>query len=137
MGPIFPSRGIRQGDPISPYLFIICAEGLSALIRYYEAKRWISGVRVCRQTPAITHMLFADDSYLFCKANTKEAKRIMEMLRLLEKSSGQKVNVDKSSVFFSSNVITYNRAMVCQTLQMREADNHSNVLPNMLGRINL
>lgn len=69
MGHIIPSRGIRQGDPLSPYLFIICAEGLSSLIHKYETSKWIHGIKVCRQALIIPHMLFADDSYLYCKAN--------------------------------------------------------------------
>ncbi|KAL8090281.1 hypothetical protein AgCh_039666 [Apium graveolens] len=81
MGPITPSRGIRQGDPLSPYLFIICAEGLSALLNHYESRNWIHGIKVCRHAPAISHMLFADDSYMYCKANTEEAGRVMELLR--------------------------------------------------------
>lgn len=47
MGPIKPSRGLRQGDPLSPYLFIICAEGLSAMIRHYEANKWLQGIKIC------------------------------------------------------------------------------------------
>lgn len=65
MGPIIPSRGIRQGDPLSPYLFIVCAEGLSAIIRKYEMHNWIHGVKICRKAPMVTHMLFADDSYIY------------------------------------------------------------------------
>lgn len=88
MGPIIPSRGIRQGDPLSPYLFILCAEGLSALLKFYEQRQWLHGVKVCRQAPTISHMLFADDSYLYCKANTEEAGRVMDLLRLFERASG-------------------------------------------------
>lgn len=65
MGPIFLNQGIRQGDPLSPYLFIICVEGLSALIRKYEDRGWIHGIKICRKAPAISHMLFVDDSYVY------------------------------------------------------------------------
>lgn len=136
MGPINPSRGIRQGDPLSPYLFIICAEGLSSVIKEFESKKWIKGVSICRRAPVISHMLFADDSYLFCKADVGEAEKVLELLHLYEKASGQKVNMGKSSVFFSTNVITYNRNDICQRLQMLEADDQTKYLglPNILGR---
>ena len=76
MGPISPTRGIRQGDPLSPYLFVLCAEGLSALIRKYKAKRWIHGCKVANGAPRVSHMLFADDSYLYCKATIPEATKV-------------------------------------------------------------
>lgn len=80
MGPVVPSRGLRQGDPLSRYLFILCAEGLSALLRKYEAQKWIHGIKVCRNAPSVSHLLFADDSYLFCNASENEALRMGELL---------------------------------------------------------
>lgn len=136
MGPIRPSRGIRQGDPLSPYLFIICAEGLTSLIQKYEVNQWLHGVKICRNAPTVTHMLYADDIYFYCKADTNEAGRVLELLGTYEKASGQKVNKDKSSVFFSTNIIQYNRIRTCQYLQMVEADHNSTYLglPNVIGR---
>lgn len=57
MGPIVPSRGIRQGDPLSTYLFIICVEGFYSLIRKFEADQVIQGCRVARNAPPITHVI--------------------------------------------------------------------------------
>jgi hypothetical protein len=65
VGPIIPGRGLRQGDPLSPYLSIICAEGLSALIRKAEGRGDIHGVKICKNAPIISHLLFADDCFLF------------------------------------------------------------------------
>ncbi|KAL8092159.1 hypothetical protein AgCh_034453, partial [Apium graveolens] len=133
---IKPSRGLIQGDPLSPYLFIICTEGLSAILRWYEAKKWITGVKICRKAPVISHMLFADDSYLFCKANSEEALRMRDLLEIYERATGQQVNKSKCTVFYSSNVLQYNREPVGQILQMQEANEHSTYLglPNIIGK---
>ena len=64
-----PTRGIRQGDPLSPYLFLICAEGLSSLLQYEEEAGGIEGIRVCRNAPSVSHLLFADDSLILMKAD--------------------------------------------------------------------
>lgn len=81
-------------------------------------------------------MLFADDSYLYCKAGTDEAMKVIELLDTYEKASCQRVNKGKSSIFFSANVIQYNKQMICQVMQMVEADEHNKYLglPNMIGR---
>ncbi|KAL8148975.1 hypothetical protein AgCh_006108 [Apium graveolens] len=111
-------------------------QGLKALIKHYEANKWLQGVKICRNAPVLSHILFADDSYLYCKADKEEANRIMGLLTTYEKTSGQKVNRSKSSVFFSANVIQYNKERVCQELQINEADGSSKYLglPNILGR---
>ena len=71
-GKIIPSRGLRQGDPISPYLFLLCAEGLSAMIKKEEREGNLNGIAICRRAPRITHMLFANDSIVFCRATREE-----------------------------------------------------------------
>lgn len=99
IGPITPSRGLRQGDPLFPYLFIICAEGLSALIRNYKQVGRIQGCKIARDAPVITHMLFVDDSYLYCKANEPSARTMLELLQCYQEASGQLVNLNKFSIF--------------------------------------
>ncbi|KAA3460177.1 reverse transcriptase [Gossypium australe] len=69
-GDIFqPSRGLRQGDPISPFLFLICGEGLSSLMRKAVQEGHLKGVKASRRGPQISHLLFADDCILFGEAN--------------------------------------------------------------------
>lgn len=63
-GSIIPQKGLRQGDPLSSYLFLICMDGLSALIKSYERRGLIKGIKVARGAPSVSHMFFADDSYI-------------------------------------------------------------------------
>ncbi|KAL8098499.1 hypothetical protein AgCh_031317 [Apium graveolens] len=81
-------------------------------------------------------MLFADDSYLYCKADMEEAGRVLELLSVYEKASGQRINRSKSTVFFSANIIPYNKERICQLLQIPEADQSTKYLglPNIIGR---
>nr|KYP35970.1 Transposon TX1 uncharacterized [Cajanus cajan] len=87
------ARGLRQGDLLSPYLFIICTEGLSLLLRQAEARGILHGVKVCRGAPPLTHILFADDCFLFCKATTDEGHTLKDVLQQYEQASGQSINL--------------------------------------------
>ena len=71
-GLIHPSKGLRQGDPLSPYLFLLCAEGLHALIQQAESSGNLHGVSLCREGPKVSHLFFANDSLLFCQANDND-----------------------------------------------------------------
>jgi len=100
---IVPERGLRQGDPLSPYLFLICAEAFSCLLNAAEARGELTGVKICRGAPSINHLLFADDSLLLFQINDQSAGHLQNVLSLYENCSGQLVNKDKSSVMFSKN----------------------------------
>ena len=63
----------------------------------------IHGFSLCRRDPKLTHLLFADDSLLFCKATMEECGKVLEILNMYEGSSGQKVNRSKTSIFFSKS----------------------------------
>jgi hypothetical protein len=66
VGMIKPIRGIRQGDPISPYLFFLCAETLSSLLFKAEQQGFISRIPTSPKGPQLSHLCFANDSLLFC-----------------------------------------------------------------------
>lgn len=104
VGPIHPKRGLRQGDPLSPYLFLLCVEGLSKKITKAANTEAINNCKVCTAAPPITHLLFADNSFLFFKATNEEATKIKMLLKEYERVSGQAVNFQKSGVFYSANV---------------------------------
>ena len=79
-GMIHPSRGIRQGDLLSPFLFLLCIEGLHGLISNVAANGDIRGYSLCRNSPRLTHLLFAYDSLLFCRATIQKCQKILDIL---------------------------------------------------------
>ena len=76
----FPSRGLRQGDLLFPYLFLLCAEGFTSLLAKAEEDERLHGVSICRTTPRISNLMFVDDSLLFCQANQEEVQVITDAL---------------------------------------------------------
>ena len=96
-GHIVPSRGIRQGDPLSPYLFLLCVEGFSALIKKEVENGRLGGVAVCHRGPKISHLFFGDDSLIFCKASLEECDALQRVLRVYEGAFGQQLNRAKTS----------------------------------------
>jgi hypothetical protein len=102
-GHITLTRGFRQGDPISPYLFLLCAEGLNGLIKKATSQGEIHGVSLCPRGPKTTNMFFADDRLLFCRASLLECQKIQEILATNEKAFGQQPNRAKTTLFFSRN----------------------------------
>ncbi|CAN0925181.1 Transposon TX1 uncharacterized 149 kDa protein [Linum grandiflorum] len=99
-----PARGLRQGCPLSPFLFLLCAEGLSALLRREEKCGRIQGVRVSRDAPRLTHLLFADDSFFFFRAGIREARALRKVFDVYAAASGQVINYDKSGIFFTRTI---------------------------------
>jgi hypothetical protein len=115
-----PKRGLRQGDPLSPYLFLICAEGFSALLQEAEHDARIAGLKVCQSAPSVSHLLFADDSLILIRANGGDAKHLQDILDLYERCSGQMINKAKSAVLFSKNTRAAAKRAVCDKLQVEK-----------------
>ena len=102
-GHIIPSRGLRQGDPIFPFLFLFCAEELSSLLKQATSTGSLKGVATCPHGPQISHLLFADDSFIFCRATLEDCSHLEQILETYEHASGQKMNREKTFLIFSSN----------------------------------
>lgn len=102
---IIPQRGIRQGDPLSPYLFIIASEGFSLLINEAITNGSLSGIKLSRNGPVLSHLLFADDSMILTQAKDEDAYVLQSILNRYSNASGQRINSAKSELLFSKDVI--------------------------------
>ena len=133
---IHPSRGIRQGDPLLPYLFLLCAEGFTALLNKAESEGRIKGISICRGPPKVTNLMFANDSLLFCQASRDEGETITEILQTYERALGQSINLEKSLVYFSSNTSERQKGQILEALGVQEVDRFESYLglPTLIGR---
>jgi hypothetical protein len=82
---------------------LLCAEGLSSLIMRAERDKKITGIPIAAGGLRLSHLCFADDSLLFYRANIMEWGRIQQLLIVYERASGQKINREKTSIFYSRN----------------------------------
>ena len=130
-----PSRGLRQGDPLSPYLFLLCAEGLSALITHEIETEQLKRVQVCRDSPFISHLLFANKSLILMRADATNAITLKRILDDYCDASGQMISSAKSSIYFSPNTSVDDKVDVCQILDiMTESLSDKYLgLPSMIG----
>lgn len=106
MDKIEQKRGIRQGDPLSPMLFLICMEGFSSKLRKIEFNNKIEGIRIRRTSPMITHLLFADNCYIFTKIRNRDEENIKNFQTEFSKTSGQVINLENLDIIFSNNAPT-------------------------------
>jgi hypothetical protein len=77
-----PERSLHQGDPLSPYFFLLCAEGFSTLLNKAETDGLIAGVKICRDVPSVSYLLFADDSLILIRAKREDAMKLQSILNL-------------------------------------------------------
>ncbi|KAL5861935.1 hypothetical protein ACOSQ4_003231 [Xanthoceras sorbifolium] len=135
-GCVIPSWGLCQGDPLSPYLFLVCAEGLSALLRYAERNGSISRIRCGRIGPQISHLFFADDSFLFSRARLSDCETIKALLFIYSQASGQLVNFSKSAISFSPQVSQNEQHLLAGVLGVSVVNCHTKYLglPSFSGR---
>lgn len=100
-----PERGLRQGDPLSPLLFVIALERLSHCIADAVNDGSWQPLKFGRGSPSMSHLMFADDIILISEASLTCVQKIMEILQRFNECSGQTVNRSKSCVFFSQNML--------------------------------
>eukprot|EP00253_Pinus_taeda_P009559 PITA_09559 len=103
--PFRPSRGIRQGDPLSPFLFVLMAEGLSRLLHHAISSQAIKGI-VLHGLHPLSHQQFVEDTMLFGHPSSLEAKAFKALLSLFSEASGTLINATKSQLFFFNTPIS-------------------------------
>ncbi|XP_062018153.1 uncharacterized protein LOC133734539 [Rosa rugosa] len=135
-GYVSPSRGLRQGDPLSPYLFLIGVAGFSALLQKKQELGLLPGIEVCNDAPAVNHLLFADDSMLYAQASLEACYEIQDVIETYGRASGQLVNFNKSYVVFSKNVPLELQEEVTSLLGVEVVESHERYLglPTYVGR---
>ncbi|KAL0408431.1 UNVERIFIED_CONTAM: putative mitochondrial protein [Sesamum radiatum] len=135
-GSLSPSRGLRQGDPLSPYLFLLCTEAFSSLIKNAEQMGMIKGVSICRQAPSISHLLFADDTQLYCEASHPSITSVKDILDTYARASGQMINYNKSSMVLSKNSPDNLKDELPALLGLQISEQHERYLglPSVVGR---
>lgn len=115
-------KGVRQGDPLSPFLFIIAAEGLNWSFKKMEAQGLIQGMQFGNGGPKLTHLQFADDTLVFCKADLVNVTNIRRVLRAFEITSGLKINYHKTMLcgvcVNDAELQTYAEVLRCKTQKL-------------------
>lgn len=134
-GLIQTKRGLRQGCPPSPYLFILCAEAFSNLIGLAKKKQLIRGLRFAKDV-TISHLLFTDDSLIFSRASTTDCKHLKEIFDYYIKASGQIFNFNKSLMFFSGKILEGQMSTIRGIFNLNVVSRQEKYLgiPSMIGR---
>lgn len=133
---IIPQRGLRQGDPLSPYLFILAFDTLSRLLNSAQQSFLISEIKLAKKAPCLTHLLFADDALLFGVSNAAEMYQIVNILNTFTAASGQKINLSKSGLICAAGASNVTKNLLASIIQVPIWESPGNYLgiPAQWGR---
>ncbi|KAF7841825.1 reverse transcriptase [Senna tora] len=119
-------RGIQQGDPMCSYLFLLCANVLSCSLLKSEQQKQLTGIKFARRGPAISHLMYADDTILFFRADDLNCSSVKQAIDMYATLAGQQLNYDKSFLVFSPNT--------SRTVKDRIASQLGVAVSNKIGR---
>lgn len=107
-------RGLKQGDPLSPFLFILVSEILSQGLKNLLVLQQIQPYAVGRGCTPISHLAFPDDIVVFTRGDWRSMSRLMAFLETYQNGSGQKLNVDKSFFVTSARCLTFGQRLIAR-----------------------
>ncbi|XP_026384142.1 uncharacterized protein LOC113279683 [Papaver somniferum] len=113
------TRGIRQGDPLSPFLFLFVMEAFSRLLQLNVDSGYLSGIRINHHYPLINHLFFADDCLLFFEANSTQMQQLQHLLHIFGQASGQVINMQKSTLFFGKHTSNAHKSNITGIIGMK------------------
>ncbi|XP_026397042.1 uncharacterized protein LOC113291761 [Papaver somniferum] len=114
-----PTRGIRQGDLLSPFLFLFVMEAFSRLLQLNVDSGCLSGIRINHHCPLINHLFFADDCLLFFEADSTQMQHLQHLLHIFGQASGQVINMQKSTLFFGKHTYNSHKSNITGILGMK------------------
>lgn len=134
-GHITPTRGIRQGDPLSPYLFHICTEVLSSMVTKANTEGLLTRVPTLKRGSKISHLFFADNSLLFWRFNLAQWCNLSAILQIYEEASRQKMNNNKTSIFFNKNTSVGDKEIIMEFVGISATSRYDKYLglPTLVG----
>lgn len=132
---IKPGRRIRQGDLVSPYLFLLCREWLSLALSRKQEENKIVGMKIAQSSLRINHLLFADDYFIFLNAHLAHLKELKHVLPVYELADGRKINLQKSKICVCNNMDAYMGRLCEDFMGMNIVAKHSKYLglPLLMG----
>ncbi|KAL0367585.1 UNVERIFIED_CONTAM: hypothetical protein Sradi_3648600 [Sesamum radiatum] len=113
---------------MSPYKLLFIAEAFSSMLQHVEAHEQIKGIAVTRSAPRVSHLLFTDDTIIFCQATMEVMQVIQNILTAYAKASGQVINLDKSSMVINRNVTDPCQTQFAQILGVQIVSKHGKIL---------
>lgn len=137
-GKIIPTKGLRQGDPLSLFIFLFCAKALSCMIQEAEIEKIITGLTFGKRGLQVSHFFFffADDSIMYLKANKGECHTLKVILNAYSEATCQEVNFSKSEMSFGRSIKQSDFGGLADIFGVKIVENIDNYLgmPCFLGR---